>query len=236
MTLTRNQIEHLFIWVHPACDPVADAVLDEWRLLIDVLEYEPRCALLETTLNRELLYGLQLQQQHEERERKVSELELRAEEKLGERYHVWELGDFVVAEDPMHVNELRRLFHVEERVFPHHLDRRLLRSVSVYGLLPDMCVVYQTYNFKMHLISTKRESLGISPIRNLPPHVPSTREAFDVIADVRYRDLPAKIFDAVRDRLPSIEAVIRSCMEGQEKAHALPYAATTSYQPGDRAL
>jgi len=48
--LQQNQIRELLIWVHPGYLPVSDGVLNAWKDIIEILEYEPRVALVETSM------------------------------------------------------------------------------------------------------------------------------------------------------------------------------------------
>ena len=208
MTLAKNQIEHLFIWVHPAYEPVPPYVMQEWKLMIDVIEHEPRCALIETSLNCR-----DDEPEYIDHALAVADLERYAKGRLGVRYHLWDSGAFVRPEAPHHVERLRRMLSVEARSFPDRSCPQLFRSVSAYGLLPDSCVKSQTDYFGMQRISEERTPLGELPISNLPPHVPSTREAFDAVGAVSYRRLPAEMLEARRKRLPTVDDVVRSCME-----------------------
>ena len=50
MPLNKNQIRQLLVWVHPGHMPVRENTLEEWKSVIEILEHEPRVALIETTM------------------------------------------------------------------------------------------------------------------------------------------------------------------------------------------
>jgi hypothetical protein len=210
MTLAKNQIEHLFIWVHPAYEPVLPYVMQEWKLMIDVLQHEPRCALIETSLNCR-----DDEPEYIDHALAVADLERYAKGRLGVRYHLWDSGAFVRPEEPHHVERLKKALSVEERVLSRGSNPKLFRSVSAYGLLPDACVNSQTNYFGMERISDERDSLGELPISFLPAHVPSTKEAFDAIKGVRYRRWTHEMIYAKRKMLPTVEDVVRSCLQAE---------------------
>jgi len=178
MTLTKNQIRSLVLWVHPGHQPVTDEVLDSWRNMINVLEYEPRVALLETSNasnsanhlarhpeDRNVYWFTRqpygevehLEGSHErevKHQKEISKLERLAKQFLGDRFHVWPHGNFL-ENNFYHLKYLQDTFNIESRVLIPGRPEVLFATIACYGLKPDACVEWQMYDMGIRSLTHK---------------------------------------------------------------------------------
>jgi len=214
MPLNKNQIRQLFVWVHLGHVPVSENILEEWKSVIEILEYEPRVALIETTMVGTLdmpkeacrmHYGEYYEKYREnsdagEHMAKVGKLELLAKEKLDDRFHVWPCGNFIDANNKKHLNKLESLLNIEARaIFPDCFDAYFF-EIYCYGLIPDICVEWQRCDFGLNKICYDVKGQKLYPgrsIKNLRfmniddkysslEGIPSTQESLSILKEKGY--------------------------------------------------
>ncbi|MCK4809010.1 MAG: hypothetical protein KAS90_05280 [Candidatus Aenigmarchaeota archaeon] len=214
MPLKKNQIRQLLVWVHPGHVPVRENTLEEWKSVIEILEHEPRVALIETTMVGTLdmpkdacrmPYGdyYEIFRDKPDAQKhmiKVGELELLAKEKLGDRYHVWPCGNFIDANDKNNLDKLEDLLNVEARaIFPDCFDAYFF-EIYCYGLIPEICVEWQRYDFGLSKICYDVKGQKLYPgesIKNFrfmkidDEHIylegiPSTQESLSILKEKGY--------------------------------------------------
>ena len=224
MTLDKNQIRTLYVWVHPGNDDVGKLTLECWRGIIEVLQYEPRIGLLELsnvaqdgiawnkhpTYNGESLegnegclpwfsrvpYGERIKdsENHPQRYRKIADIEELAKNLLGERFHHWPHGNFVDGQAQPHIDYIKELFNVEERLlFPWKQDKKLFSEINCYGLRPDACVLWQTYDFCLHNLAHELNNLGIGDYSDLNCIIHTTYKIFEGDKTGYYEGVPSTI-------------------------------------------
>ncbi len=194
MTLDKNQIRTLYIWVHPGNDDVGETTLKCWKDIIEVLQYEPRVGLLELTnvaldkmaWNKHPTYEGESceggtnylpwfsrtsygeRAKEKKRYKKIADLESLAKDLLGERFHNWPHGNFLDGQAQPHVDYLKELFNVEERLlFPWKQDHKLFVEIKCYGLRPEACILWQSYDFGLYNLTHEISNCGIGDYSDL---------------------------------------------------------------------
>src|SRR3989338_2318681 len=191
MNLEKSQIRELMIWVHPGHCPVGDDVIQSWRDVIDVLQYEPRTSLIETTMvddpdrvnepylwpevkdidncwNCRVPYGQYVEKRNElngrsiDYMRNIGQLEELSKQLLDERYVHWPHGNFINGRDRRHIEYLKEVFNLEEDEYG-----LLVREISCYGLLPDTCVEWQWFDFGLQILAPYVKNYKLSPDKYL---------------------------------------------------------------------
>lgn len=186
MPLPKNQIDTLFIWVHPDFCPVDDHTRLSWRTLVELLETEDHCALIETrnfsselnaaTIERIIRksgwdtegYSFAYQREHL---RELAEIENEAKKRLGERYRLWH-RNFVVSNASDYVSRgeegddrfVKEMFNIKERLLDNYFYPKLFRWIWCYGLLPDVCVDHQAYTMALCNWTHHTRSSGTNPL------------------------------------------------------------------------
>lgn len=160
--LAKNQISHLYIWVHPEyrdfgiCDNK-----QHWESayrLLDELTKNPQCALAVCSWlperdiasvrrrAKEEMFSKQKTERYLEFVQKQEEFYLEAQKRLGKRFIFWPSGMIVLNSPYKHdreVDYLSNIFNVEPRCFSDYNKPFLLQYADCFGLLPNACVAVQ---------------------------------------------------------------------------------------------
>jgi hypothetical protein len=181
MVLEKNQIEYLFLWVHPHWTPVTPSIQRDWLRLIEVLEFEPQIGLLQTSPNYDSLEQKHIQE--------LFEIEKIAKEKLEDRYHKWPLGNFVYSRKREHLEILKKLFNIETRsIIREDGDNcypswpTLFSGVTCFGIYPTVCVEHQCSYLNAEMSYYNQGLYSYEAFTSLPRHgIPSNKKSLEIM-------------------------------------------------------
>lgn len=182
--LVKNQISHLYIWVHPEyrdfgiCDSK-----QHWESaykLLDELTKNSQCALAVCSWlsQRDDASILRRAKSEHFDERKTQrylkfvqdqdKFYIEAQKRLGNRFIFWPSGMIVLNSPYNHyfeVDYLSNIFNIEPRCFADYNKPFLLQYVDCFGLLPNACVAVQAQDCGLHdyVLETDRHGTMAPP-------------------------------------------------------------------------
>ena len=156
MALLENQIEDLYIWVHPDYCRIYDSTMQNSIIFLDKLKSSYNAGVVElpfykrprdyNKLSENVLVRKSAFPSYWESLQKFEELETKALTEIPDRFLIWPFGQLIEGDDEEHLEFLKENFNLKNRKY-------LFREVNVFGQMPDSCVAHQAMDCRLYKIT-----------------------------------------------------------------------------------